>query len=152
MLLFARTEWRDSSDGAAITETVLAALHDESTLVRMIAAHAARALHADKTTVERVAAVGGILHGERIDRTDRPAGSLGADAASAPLEVEAVLERFAASFGDRLADAWLRQMRKRQRIRITTMSTATGSTARRFLSLFGRPCEARMDTTSPIQS
>jgi hypothetical protein len=29
VLLFARTEWRDSSDGAAITETVLAALHDE---------------------------------------------------------------------------------------------------------------------------
>jgi hypothetical protein len=104
--LFARTEWRDSSDGAAITETVLAALHDESTLVRMIAARAARALHADKTTVERVAAVGGLLHGESESTVQTVLlGLLVADAASAPLEVEAVLERFAASFGDDLPDA-----------------------------------------------
>lgn len=104
--LLVRHEWRESVDGAAIVEIVSVALHDKNTVVRMTAAHAARALLADQTPPKRISALGRLL----LDESDTTVqtvllGLLAAEVGVAPTEVDAVLERFQSSFGDDHPDA-----------------------------------------------
>ncbi|OMQ28569.1 hypothetical protein BK799_29590 [Rhodococcus sp. D-1] len=59
--LLVRPEWRDDEAGKAISDAVSAALRDPNPLVRMIAAHAAAALHSDVSTEDAAAAVGDLI-------------------------------------------------------------------------------------------
>jgi hypothetical protein len=67
-----------------------------------------------------------------------------------PNEIHVAHSARSVSQADRLAGGWLRQMRRRQRIRRPRCPPATGSTFRRFLWLFGRSCAALINTTSLI--
>ncbi|WP_216893433.1 hypothetical protein [Nocardia alni] len=94
--LLNRPAWRESDHGPDIHRIVNNALHDDSEVVRMVAARAARLVLADSTPPQRVRALGGLLLAETNTTVQtvlicRLAEELG----SAPTEVDAVLERFA---------------------------------------------------------
>ncbi|WP_203933925.1 hypothetical protein [Virgisporangium ochraceum] len=97
-----RPEWRDSDHCPAIARVVSAALHDANPVVRMQAAYAARAVHADADAAHRAAAVGELLLAER-DTNVRMVllDQLAADSAAAPATVDAILERLVDGDPDR---------------------------------------------------
>lgn len=102
--LLTRPEWKASADTIAVI--IAAALHDNSPVVRMSAAYAARALHASMSPPERVNAVGDLLleESDPIVQTVL-VGLLPADVAVAPPEVDGVLESFTSSLGEDGPDA-----------------------------------------------
>ncbi|MEV4130327.1 hypothetical protein [Nocardia sp. NPDC049707] len=59
--LFIRADWRESPTGAEIGSILSAALHDNSPLVRMQAAHAAKALHHNNDLAATATALGDLL-------------------------------------------------------------------------------------------
>jgi hypothetical protein len=92
--LLNRPEWRDTYFGSAIAPVVSTALSDANPVVRMQAAHAARALHADADADARAVAIGELLLAEPDSHVRKVLiDQLAADIADAPATVDAILER-----------------------------------------------------------
>jgi hypothetical protein len=100
-----RQEWRDSEAGPSIEASVSAALHDTNPVMRMLAAGAARALHASADSAQRAAAIGELLLAEdhpivRASLLDQ----LCREANQAPETVDGLLERLLEEGGDAFAE------------------------------------------------
>jgi len=81
-----------------ITETMRAALKDESSLVRMLAAPAARSLDASATPAARAHIVGNLLRHESVPAVQEALlSTLSRDASSAPFEVDNILDQYTSS-------------------------------------------------------
>lgn len=98
-VLARRHTWRNSNFGIQIASRVEAALADDNPVVRMHAAEAFAALHADQTSEERVAGLRDLLSTETdVMVTAVLLKLLGGEAHEAPSAVDAALEA--------LADLW----------------------------------------------
>jgi hypothetical protein len=103
--LLKRKAWRDSEAGPSIASWLSAAIQDSEPVVRLRAAAAMRAVHADVESAERVRAIGELMIAES-DPTVRAAlfCQLRPDAVGAPEAVDAVLERLLGEGIDAIPD------------------------------------------------
>jgi len=96
--LLVRPEWRASTHGEAVAAAIETALHDDSSVVRMLAAQAVGGLYAARTAGDRVVTVGDLLLREPDPRVqDVLLTQLWRDADANPTELDGILERFAAT-------------------------------------------------------